>query len=438
MSPPDLRHPAGAEPSGGHRPRPPRPGLARKRLSRPEFIALMAMLFSTIAFSIDAMLPALPEIAQELTADAPNRAQLIVTSFVLGMGVGTLVTGPLSDAVGRKPVILGGAALYCTGAALAWAAQSLDLLLAARVIQGLGAAGPRVVALAIIRDLYAGRGMARLMSFMMVIFTLVPALAPALGAGIIALTGWRGIFAAFLIFSVIGATWLALRQAETLPPERRRPFRPRALAEGVREILGTRVVALSIAALALCFGILFATLSSVQQIFDVAFDRGEGFHLWFGAIAIVAGTSSLINAGIVERLGMRVIVTGMLGAQIAATALVNLLFWSGAVSGDVAFAVYVLWTTGIFFQAGLTLGNLNALAMEPMGHLAGLTASVAGAIGTILAVALAVPIGLMFDGTPRPLMLGTLALAVGAFALMRVLRRAEETDTPRPAETAAE
>jgi len=404
----------------------PRPLPApRKHLSQVEFIALMAMLFSTIAFSIDAMLPALPEIAEELTPEAPNRAQLILTSFVLGMGLGTLVTGPLSDALGRKPVIVGGAALYMTGAALAWAAQTLELVLAARLLQGLGAAGPRVVALAIIRDLYAGRQMAKLMSFMMMIFALVPAVAPTLGAGIIWLADWRGIFLAFLVFSFVGATWLALRQAETLPPERRRAFRPVKLAEGVREIVTTRQVAITIAAQCLCFGILFANLSSVQQIFDVSFGRGDTFHLWFGLIALLAGTGSLLNATIVERLGMRAIVTAMLGLQVVATAAALLLYASGVLGPIGAFALYVAWTVGVFFQAGLTLGNLNALAMEPMGHLAGLTASVAGSIATVAAVVLAVPIGLMFDGTPRPLMFGVLVLAAGAFALMRWLRRAE-------------
>ena len=403
----------------------PRPGLATRRLSTPEFVALMAMLFSTIAFSIDAMLPALPEIAAELSPDAPNAAQLIITSFVLGMGLGTLVTGPLSDAFGRKPVILGGAALYMAGAALAWAAQSLELVLAARVIQGLGAAGPRVVALAIIRDLYAGRGMAKIMSFMMLIFSLVPAIAPTLGAGIIWLAGWRGIFLSFLVFALIGATWLALRQAETHPAERRRPFRPKALAEGVREILTTPVVALAIAALAFCFGMLFATLSSIQQVMDVTYGRGDTFHLWFGLIALLAATGSLLNSQIVERLGMRAIVSTMLALQIGVSGAVALLYWTGAVAGEAGFVLFVAWSVGLFFQAALTLGNLNALAMEPMGHLAGLTASVAGAIGTVGAVALAAPIGLMFDGTPRPLVTGVFLLAICAFALMEALKRRE-------------
>ena len=186
-----------------------------RRLSQPEFIALIAMLFATIAFSIDAMLPALPQIAAELTPADPNRAQLILTSFVLGMGLGTFLAGPISDALGRKPVIVLGAGLYMVGALLAWAAPTLETVLAARLLQGLGAAGPRVVSLAMVRDLYSGRHMARIMSFAMMIFTLVPALAPLAGQGIIALTGWRGIFLAFLVFAVVATSWLSLRQPET-------------------------------------------------------------------------------------------------------------------------------------------------------------------------------------------------------------------------------
>ncbi|NVK58951.1 MAG: MFS transporter, partial [Rhodobacteraceae bacterium] len=163
---------------------------------RPEFIAMLAMLFATIAFSIDAMLPALPEIGAELTPDDVNRAQLVVTSFVLGMGIGTFFTGPLSDTFGRKPVVLAGATLYVVMSLVAAQEDSLELLLVARLFQGLGAAGPRVVALAIVRDLHSGREMARIMSFVMMIFTIFPALAPSMGAVIIDLSSWRGIFIA--------------------------------------------------------------------------------------------------------------------------------------------------------------------------------------------------------------------------------------------------
>ena len=164
------------------------------QMGRAEFIALIAMMFATIAFSTDAMLPALPQIAADLAPDTPERVPLILTSFILGLGLGTFVTGPLSDAFGRKNVVYGGAALYILGTLVAWASQSLEIMLAARVVQGLGAAGPRVVSLAIIRDLFAGRQMAKIMSFVMMIFVIVPALAPALGAVIIGFTDWRGIF----------------------------------------------------------------------------------------------------------------------------------------------------------------------------------------------------------------------------------------------------
>ncbi|MDE3028083.1 MAG: MFS transporter, partial [Paracoccaceae bacterium] len=183
-----------------------------------EFIALLAMLFAIVSFSIDGMLPALPQIARELTPDDINRAQLIVTSFVLGMGVGTLFAGPISDTIGRRPAIFCGVGIYIVGSILASITQSLDLLLAARLLQGLGAAGPRIVTLAMVRDLYAGRNMARIVSFAMMIFTLVPAVAPSIGALIIAGFGWRGIFGAVIAFALIASSWLTLRQPETLLP----------------------------------------------------------------------------------------------------------------------------------------------------------------------------------------------------------------------------
>lgn len=391
------------------------------RLSRPEFVALMAMLFATVAFAIDAMLPAMPEIAAEVSPEAPNRAQLIITSFVLGMGVGTMFTGPLSDAFGRRPVILAGAALYIAGSAMAWVAQSLELLLAARVLQGLGAAGPRVVALAIIRDLYEGRTMAQLISFVMLVFTLIPAVAPAMGAGIIAVAGWRAIFLAFILFSVISVLWLVLRQRETLEVADRRPFRLAVLADGISQVCANRQVVLTMAVLSLTFGMLFTVLASTQPVFDITFGRAATFHWWFALIAVLSASGSILNAAIVVRLGMRRVVKISLLSQILFSAAMAGLIFSDRITGDAQFYIYVVWTTGVFLMAGLTIGNLNALAMAPMGHLAGMTASIVGSVATVCAVIIAVPIGLAFDGTPRALVLGVLICALVGFLITRLL-----------------
>ncbi|MDA0721755.1 MAG: MFS transporter, partial [Proteobacteria bacterium] len=381
-----------------------------QRLGQTEFIALMAMVVATVAFSIDAMLPALPQIGAALSPDNLNNAQLIITSFVLGMGIGTMFTGPLSDAYGRKPVMIAGVVVYVVGCGLAWAAQSLELMLAARVLMGLGASGPRVVAMALVRDIYQGRDMARIMSFVMAVFALVPALAPTLGHFIILGFGWRAIFAAFMLFSVITLLWLLIRQPETLMPGNRRPLSIAALYTATAQMFAHRTARLSIAVQTLVFGILFIVLSSTQQVFDVTFGQGAHFHYWFGGIAILAASASLLNARLVMRLGMRAIIKAMLTIQIGITLAMIAVT---AVDGPywLAFGTYVIWVTGNFFQAGLTIGNLNALAMEDMGHIAGLAASIIAAISTIGAVLIAAPIALMFDGTPMPMAVGALVAA---------------------------
>lgn len=391
------------------------------RLHPTEFVALIAMMFATIAFSIDAMLPALPQIAADLSPDTPNRAQLIITSFVLGMGLGTLLAGPLSDSYGRKPVILGGAALYCLGALLAYLAPTLESILLARVIQGLGVAGPRIVSLALVRDLHKGREMARVVSFAMMVFTLVPAVAPLIGSGIIAAFGWRSIFLAFLLFFVVIMTWFSLRQPETLPAPSRRPMALPALKQSFLEVLGHRAIRYSIAVQALCFASLFGTLSATQPIFDVTFGRAASFPFWFAVIAIVAGSASLVNATFVVRLGMRRMVSMTLAAQIIVSTTMAVTASVGLWPDGLYFPAYLGWTIGVFFMAGMTLGNLNAMALEPVGHIAGMAASVTGAIATVASVLLAVPLGLAFDGTPVPMMAGVAAFSALALMLMRGL-----------------
>lgn len=397
-------------------------------LSRAEFIALMAMMTAIVAFSIDAMLPSLPDIARDLTPDTPNRAQLIITTFVLGLGIGTLFAGPISDAVGRKPVVLGGAALFCVGSILSYLAPTLETVIAGRVLQGLGAAGPRVVTLAIVRDQYAGRGMAKIMSFVMLVFALVPAIAPAIGAGIIWATGWRGIFAAFVVFAVILSLWMGLRQPETHPAEARRPLRPRVLASSLREVLANRNVSLAIGVQALCYGMLFGVLASTQQIFDITFDRATSFPLWFGLVALIASTASILNATLVERLGMHFLIRWTLAAQIMLSALGAIVWSAGLLDGIALFTLFIIWKTSVFFQAGLTIGNINAIAMSPMGHIAGVASSVIGSVATIAGALVAIPLGLAFDGTAVPLMIGICLLALIARGLMAALPRAADTE----------
>lgn len=408
-----------------------RPFSPTQPLSSTEFIVLIAMLFATVAFSVDSMLPALPQIGAELSPDQPNRAQLIVASFVFGLGIGTLFAGPLSDSYGRKTVILSGGVLYIAGSLLAMLAPSLETILAARVLQGLGAAAPRIASLALVRDLYKGRDMARIVSIAMMIFTLVPAIAPLLGQVVISVTGWRGIFGSFIVFSLATILWLGLRQPETLPPTARRPFRLAPLWQAFTEVLSLRAVRLSIVAQTFAFASLIATISSVQPIFEQVFDRGETFPLYFGGIALASGLSSLANAALVGRFGMRRIVT----IAFAAEAVLSLAFLSGYAldfwPAWAVFPLFLIWTTSLFFMVGLSLGNLNALAMEPAGHIAGMAASIIGCVATVGGVMLAAPVGQMFNGTPLPLVLAVFVFMVaGLLVMLRLMRQPDGPSSP--------
>lgn len=388
-------------------------------LSKVEFIALMAMMFATIAFSIDAMMPALPAIAADIAPFGVAQAALIMTFFVIGMGVGTFFTGPLSDAYGRKPLVYGGLAIYALGAVLSWMAPTLELMLAARVLQGLGAAGPRVVSAAIIRDLYGGREMASIMSLTMVVFLLVPGVAPLIGAMIADAFGWRAIFAAFLAFGLVLLLWFSVRMGETLPPEARRPLRAPLMMDAVRQMFANRTVRLSIFVQTLMLMTLFSVLTMVQPIFDVTFGREESFPLWFGGIALVSGVSSLLNAAVVGRFGMRRLITWALGLQVILSGIFVLWIFADL---PYQFAFFVFWLFGVMFQGGLTVANLNAIAMEPMGHIAGMAASVIGAVSTVLGAAMASPVGLLFDGTPMALIVTVLLSSVCASILMQRMR----------------
>lgn len=382
---------------------------------------MMALLISLVALSIDAMLPALPQIGADLGVGRPNDYQLVISVLFLGMACGQLIYGPLSDSTGRKPAVYAGLALFLLGCLLSVFAASFSVMLAGRFLQGLGAAGPRIVVIALVRDQQSGRAMARTMSFVMAVFILVPALAPALGQAIVVLAHWRAIFASFLALAVFALVWFALRQPETLPRDRRRPFSLRGIAEGVVESCANRQTLGYTLAAGLVFGAFVGYLISAQQVFQDHYGVGVLFPAYFAVLALSIGSASVVNARLVIRLGMRYLSSRALWV-LSGLSLVFLAV-TAAAAGHPPFWAFMAYFMAAFFCVGMLFGNFNALAMEPLGHIAGVAAAVVGSITTFISLLLGTAVGQGYDGTVLPLVGGFAALGVAALAVVHWTER---------------
>ena len=331
----------------------------------------------------------------------------MIVSLFFGLGIGQICFGPLSDRIGRKPAIYAGLAVFMAGCVVSIFAPTFETMIAGRVLQGIGVAGPRIVTVALVRDQYGGRPMARIMSFAMAVFILVPAAAPALGLLVMRMAGWRAIFVAFFVIAAAALVWLLVRQPETLPPERRRPLSPRALGAAVREILGIRAAVGYTVATGFAFSPFVAYLSAAPQMFEEGYGIRDLFVLWFAVLALVIGATAIVNGRLVMRYGMRRLSTVGAGA----IALGSTAAWIGLVpfGGLFPFWLFMAYFLFVFIFVGLLFGNLNALAMEPLGHVAGVGAAVVASLATLIAVPLGGVVGQMFDGT--------LYAQVGAFAV---------------------
>ncbi|PVA10991.1 Bcr/CflA family drug resistance efflux transporter [Pelagivirga sediminicola] len=378
----------------------------------PEFVILLALMVSTTALATDIMLPALDVMGHDLGVDDPNSVQLIVSSLFLGFAVGQALAGPLSDSFGRKPVIYAGYVVFIIGCLMSLFASSWEVMIAGRVLQGFGAAAPRIVTLALVRDGYEGRAMARIMSIVMAVFILVPTIAPALGQLVIWASDWRGTFVVLIALGVGASAWFAARQPETLARHERRPFSARSIGAGLREIMASRVAVGNTIALGLIFGVFLSYLSTAQQIFQGAYDTGALFALYFGMAALSIGGASVVNSLLVMRLGMRhltrLALLGLAGLSFAF--LIPVFAWDGTPP----LALFMLWLMAAFFCTGILFGNLNAIAMEPLGHIAGLGAALIGSLSNFIALPIAFVIGHQFDGTVVPLVLGFGCLGLAA------------------------
>ncbi len=388
------------------------PAAAPAALPFAEFVILLAFMVSITAMATDIMLPALDLIGSELGVTDPNDAQLVVSTLFLGFALGQVLAGPLSDSFGRKPVIYGGYMIFLIGCALSLWAQNWEVMIAGRVLQGLGAAAPRIVTLALVRDRHAGREMARIMSVVMAVFILVPMIAPAVGQLVIGISGWRATFAVLMAMAVVASLWLALRQPETLPPPARRAFSPQVIGTGLAEIFASRIAIGYTVATGCIFGAFLSYLSTAQQIFQQVYDAGPLFAVYFGIAALAIGSASVVNSMLVMRLGMRLLIRSAMIGIIVTSALFAVPTLSAG--GIPPFWLFMVWLLTVFFCNGILFGNLNAIAMEPLGHIAGLGAALVGSMSTFIALPLAWYLGHLFDGNVLPLVAGFGGLATAA------------------------
>lgn len=376
---------------------------------------------SIVAMATDIMLPVLDQIGRDLNVVDPNDAQFVVTSLFVGFAVGQLVAGPLSDSFGRKPVIYVGYVIFIAGCLLSIFATSFSVMLLGRVLQGLGAAGPRIISISIVRDGYEGRAMARIMSIIMAVFILVPAVAPAIGQAVTLLAGWRATFALPLALAATAFLWFAARQPETLARNDWRAFSVPNIVSGIVEACSYRVMTGYTVATGLIFGAFLGYLSSAQQIFQVTFGTGQHFPLYFAVAAIALGAASVMNSMLVMRLGMRLLTHRAL----VATSLLSAAFLAPVVllAGVPPLWLFMAWLLAIFFCMGILFGNLNALAMEPVGHMAGLGAALVGSISTIISLPLGGIVGATFDGGVTSLVTGFAACGLASLAVMHWIER---------------
>lgn len=392
----------------------PHPGMRFR-----EFVCLMAAAMAVNALAIDTMLPALPVIGHALGITSENHQQWIVTAYLLGFGGAQIFYGTLADRYGRRPVLIAGLAIYALFSALAAFAGSLEVMLIARVLQGVGAAATRVLAVSIVRDCYSGRQMARVMSLTFIVFLAVPVAAPSLGQLIMLVAPWPSIFLALSAFATGVLIWTAMRLPETLHPEDRLPISPRRIATAFGIALSNRRAVGYMLASTVMLGGLFGYINSVQQVFADVFHAPLLFPLVFGLTAVFIAVASLVNSRIVGRLGMHRVSHWALIGYVTVACVHAACAWAGYES----IWLFAVLQSLMMFCFGLVVSNFSALAMEPLGHIAGTASSIQGFVTTFGGALFGFAIGQRFDGTALPMTLGFAVLGAVSLGIVAVTER---------------
>ena len=344
---------------------------------------------------------------------------MVLSTFLIGFGVGQFVMGPLSDRFGRRPMLLGGMAVYCVASLLAIAAPSFETLLLARALQGLGTSATRVIATSIVRDCYAGRRMASVMSLAMMVFIAVPVVAPSFGQAVLLLAQWRGIFVVLMLYGVVTLIWSALRMPETLPRAERKSLAIGEVLDAFRQTVTNRQTLGYALAAGGVLGALFAFVFSSQQVFTDIYQLGHYFPLAFAGVAVGVAIAGFLNSRLVGRLGMRVISHGALIGYVVVAAIML----AAAKLQMLPLPLFMVLSALMMFAFGLMIANFTALAMEPQGHIAGTAVSLYGSITTLLGIGIGATIGQDYDGTLVPFATGFFLCTLAALAVVLVVEK---------------
>jgi|TARA_B110000046_G_C12987790_1_gene396463 DHA1 family bicyclomycin/chloramphenicol resistance-like MFS transporter len=384
-----------------------------------EFIALMASLMSLVALSIDTLLPALKQIGISIGIQESTDNQLLITMIFLGLGFGQLIFGPLSDSFGRKPMVYFGFIVFVIASFICVSATSIEMMVFGRILQGVGLSAPRTISIAMVRDTFSGDYMARIMSFIVVIFILVPVVAPALGKIMLDNYGWKSIFNSQLIFGGFVMLWLWRRQPETLKPENKKKFTLKMFVTGTKEFVKHRQAIVFTLYSGFITGSFMVYLSASEYIFREQYHLSEEFPYIFAGLAISVGFATFLNGTLVMKYGMlKLVKAATLMFTLIPIIYISLFYGSPNPSVTVLLIFFGLQ----FFSLGFIFGNTRALAMQPIGHIAGIGSAINGFFSTIMAVPIASYIGSFVKTTALPLFAGFLVCGVCAIVLLMMLK----------------
>jgi len=392
----------------------------KKVTSQIEFILLMACLMSIVALSIDTILPALKPIGLSIGTVNQNENQLLITMIFLGLGLGQLIFGPISDSFGRKPVVYIGFAVFMLASFLCIAAPNIEIMVVGRILQGIGLSASRSISIAMIRDRFEGDYMAKIMSFVVTIFILVPIIAPTLGKFLLDNYGWESIFYSQLLFGIVVLCWFWKRQPETLPPAYKKKFSMAIFINGSKEFIKYRSAVIFTLISGLATGSFMVFLSTSQHIFEVQYGLVDQFPYIFGALAFSVGVATFTNGTLVVRFGMKKLVT-IFSIVFSLTSLLYISIFYGETNPSIS--ILILFLALQFFSVGFLFGNVRSLAMQPLGHIAGIGAAINGFISTIMAVPIAAFIGSFVETTALPLFIGFAACGLGSLLLLLFVKK---------------